>query len=133
MHLIVNKLISFLKTNNFTIKLNIKSKIFFYSRVSNPKLVPSMLKNLTYLTNLYFANYSPEDEELIKNLQETLNYHNLTAHEALSDITPECHLVTCIWKGRSYECDAMFSKFLTPEGVCCSFNSFALKNWTFQG
>lgn len=88
-----------------------------------------------YLANLFYADDISAGDVVYKRLEETLSCMNMTADEALMEVTPSCMdlLLVCKWKGRITRCDSLFQDSVTPEGICCSFNHFDLRNRKFTG
>lgn len=88
------------------------------------------LRNMYYLIITNITN-----ENIIDNLtylQNIFDEHNYTAHTVLRWLTKKCDdiIIKCLWKGLARKCSYLFQQIRTSDGFCCSFNYFALRNFT---
>ncbi|XP_037928250.1 pickpocket protein 11-like isoform X2 [Teleopsis dalmanni] len=78
------------------------------------------------LYNSFVLDAPQEDFEF---MQTFIENNELNLLKLQRNLSPNCEseLLRCKWKGKRERCDKLFRKVETTQGICCSFNLFALK------
>lgn len=94
-----------------------------------------ILMLMSYLVQILYFQYDYTNKTYYDELRVLLNMNNLTAHEVMFRIRPECKelLRSCSWKSRNWRCDSLFEEVTSIEGLCCGTNYYGLKNRMFSG
>lgn len=94
-----------------------------YENLTHPQLMDLFKLTLYYRVR---TNAPPID---FTTLDTILKNNNYSQDHFMQEITPDCEdmFKMCMWKGAYTRCDALFQKIRTSEGVCCSFNFYAIQ------
>lgn len=81
----------------------------------------------SYVSHFQGVGNATTDE--YSQLHSILLDNNLTVSHLTNRLSPNCGelLERCMWKGTQARCDTLFQPINTTEGLCCSFNYYALK------
>lgn len=96
-------------------------------------VTPDELSNLFRLI-LHFQGIGVQNQTEYELLHGILQMNNLSVVNLASALKPTCNdmIRGCGWKGNTVRCDEIFQTINTGEGLCCSFNSYAINSTRFN-
>lgn len=94
---------------------------------------PDELSNMFRLI-LHFQAIGTPNQTEYDLLHSILQMNNLSMVNLTSTLKPTCNdmIHGCGWKGYAVRCDEIFQTINTGEGLCCSFNSYAINSTAFN-
>ncbi|CAK1588677.1 unnamed protein product [Parnassius mnemosyne] len=110
-----------------------RAAVSFVSNLSLPAEINEdiILKALRFAPLIHTSNVvTSEQKKDLLMLQDILDLNNITIDSLFYQLSPasSCNnlLHRCMWKNTLYACDQLFQQIITPLGVCCTFNYYAV-------
>lgn len=96
-------------------------------------VTPDELSNMFRLI-LHFQAIGVQNQTEYELLHSILQMNNLSMVNLTTVLKPSCNdmIKGCEWKGNTVRCDEIFQTIKTGEGLCCSFNSYAINSTRFH-
>lgn len=94
--------------------------------------VDRLMNMFSMVMHFHGAGNATIDEYM--ELHSILQNNNMTVSQLTNRLSPTCAdlLERCMWKGTQSRCDTLFQSINTTEGVCCSFNYYAVESSYYQ-
>lgn len=83
---------------------------------------------------LHFQAIGVQNQTEYELLHSILQTNNLSVLNVATTLKPTCTdmIQGCVWKGNAVRCDEIFQTVNTIDGLCCSFNSYAINSTRFN-
>lgn len=111
-----------------------KRAISLAKNLTKPSHVTSDELSNMFRLILHFQAIGVQNQTEYEFLHSILQMNNLSVANLTKALKPTCTdmIKACVWKGNVVRCDEIFQTINTIEGVCCSFNSYAINSTQFH-